>query len=247
MEALIAATLTATGSLVMAALQARTARKETELLQGQWEVKPAIWLPNLRRDKAHQNLAPTSVVAAKTPSRKKVHLSFPLVSAESDSAADWNEEASIEKDDLRIPLKDPAANSEKMPAEKVPLESLKFGPCLLDSTTFTVWGVLLGAFLVAGLVGPQINANYTQFNVLLIPLVTLALAATYPLPWAWATLVVGCLQGASCLGYWMAGESFQPGDGNFLVAMYFINALAVALVSAFAMQRHRQMIVMKPA
>ena len=250
MEAMIAATLTAVGSLAMAVVQARTARKESELLHGDWEVEPVVWLPNLRLDSAHQNAAPVSALSGKKLKRKKkVHLTFPAATGNHDSLDRDNLELSDSADEdweSEFAEQRRATKKTKPSTEKVPLETLKFAPFLLESTTIKAWGVLLGVFLLAGLFGPQINPGFTQINALLIPLVTLALTATFPLPWAWAAVAVGCLQGANCLGYWLAGETYQAGDGNFCVAMYLFNALVVAAISAFVMQRHRQMIVMKP-
>jgi len=117
---------------------------------------------------------------------------------------------------------------------------------LLDPSASVAWSLAVGIFLVAGLLGPQISPGFTQFNALLIPLVTLTLAITYPLPWAWTVIAVGIIQGANCLGYAAASSTFQLSDANFCATMYMANGLAVALLAANAMERQRNWIVMKP-
>jgi hypothetical protein len=241
MGAIVAATLTAVGSAAVAALQAKTLQREVAILHEQWDVETGFHWLRFRRDAAHATTPAPAGMFRRILARQRRSPSLEFDPVPIDDQAD-----TVLKEDFfanEAPLR---TEHRAQPArEKVPLESLRFAPFLLDTSALAAWAALIGVLTLVGLVGPQINAGATQITALLIPLGTLALAGFYPAPWAWAMLAVAWLQGMNAWGYSLAGGIFQPGDAAFCVAMYLANAAAVSLLAARTMQRHRRWIVMR--
>lgn len=241
MGAIVAATLTAAGSAVVAALQARTLKRESEVLHEQWDVETSLSWLRVRRDAAHTSTPAPAGLLRRAFARHPVQTESDFDPASIDDESDTVLEDDFEDDELVVEK----SRGKKQKATKTPVESLSFAPFLLDGSSGTAWLALLGVLTVVCLIGPQISHGATQIGALLIPLATLALAGFYPIPWAWAMVTVAWLQGISAWGYSLAGGTFQSGDAGFCVAMYLVNAAAVSLLAARTMQRHRRWIVMR--
>jgi hypothetical protein len=241
MGAIVAATLAAAGSAVVAALQARTLRREAEVLHEQWEVETSLSWLRVRRDAAHATTPAPAGLFRRAFARQTVATPIDFDPATIDDESDTVLEEDFDEEELVVEQ----GRGREQKATKVSVESLSFAPFLLDASAGTAWLALLGVLTVVSLLGPQVSPDLAQVSALLIPLATLALAGFYPIPWAWAMVVVAWLQGMSAWGYSLAGGSFQSGDAGFCVAMYLLNAAAVSILAARTMQRHRQWIVMR--
>lgn len=211
MEAIIIAAITATASIVVAIIQARSAHRQALTL----------------RQSATVESAPKPDSASRSPSDSRPDPAPPLPQRSSPEA--------VATEPWTPPVSEtaPSASTVSEPSTPVTVG----GPAAYKVRRRS-WYVSVVVCSLAFLGLLMINEDLALIIVVaVIPTITLLLALRFPIPWGGAAVAVGILHGEVYLGYWILGGSFGDDDLAISLMVYIGNAIGVSLI-AFLRLRH---------